>query len=70
MAAYESEITGFLRSLKQANPEIENRQREGRALWWDRPHDPDELRRWQEARVQASPYQYYPFAPVKPAAGS
>ena len=49
MKAYESELSGFLRTLKQ-QPQIEARQREGRALWWDRQLDADELQRWQASR--------------------
>ena len=30
---YESELTGFLRALVQSRPQIEAKQREGRALW-------------------------------------
>ena len=35
-AAYESDITKFLRELKQRTPDLERGQREGRAIWWDR----------------------------------
>ena len=70
MAAYESELTVFLKSLKRERPGIEARQREGRALWWDRFPDADLLRRWQEARVRQSAYVYYSAAPVKPASDS
>jgi hypothetical protein len=70
MATYESELTKFLRTMKQSRPELEQRQREGRALWWDRQLDPDDLQRWQASRVRQSAYVYYGAAPVKPAAGS
>jgi hypothetical protein len=58
MPAYESEITRFIRELKQNNPQIEAKQREGRALWWDKTLDFDELRRQREARVPQKPYVY------------
>jgi Protein of unknown function (DUF3460) len=48
---YESEITRFLKDLKVKSPEIERRQREGRAIYWDKQLDPDELRRWKESNV-------------------
>jgi hypothetical protein len=64
--AYESELTGFLRSLKQSRPQIEGTQREGRALWWDRRPDADEQQRWQASRVRQGAYVYYPQEPVKP----
>lgn len=56
--AYESEITRFIRELKQKNPQIEAKQREGRALWWDKTLDLDELRRQRAARVPQKPYVY------------
>ena len=70
MANYESELTGFLRTLKRSHPEIERLQKEGRDLWWDRNPDADEQRRWQESRVPMGGYVYYLNAPVKPAQGS
>ncbi len=74
MKAYESELTGFLRALKTERPQIEARQREGRALWWDRFPDAEQQQRWQAARVRQSAYVYYapepPKAPATPASGS
>ena len=70
MATYESELTAFLRSLRQTHPGLERRQSEGRALWWDRHPDPDDLRRWQASRVRQPAYVYYSAEPVKPAADS
>ena len=68
MATYESELTTFLRGLRKSHPGLERRQQEGRALWWDRQLDPDELRRWRESRVPQAAYVYYES--VKPAADS
>lgn len=56
---YESDITRFLRELKQKNPDLERKQREGRAIWWDREVDLDELRRRNQAKVPQPPYVYY-----------
>lgn len=58
MAEYESDITRFLRELKQQKPEIERKQREGRALLWDQQLDFDELARWKQANVPQQPYVY------------
>lgn len=55
---YESDITRFLRELKQKNPELERKQREGRALWWDKEIDFDELRRLEQSKVPQPPYVY------------
>jgi hypothetical protein len=70
MANYESELTAFLRSLKQSRPEIEKKQKQARALWWDTNPDPEQWQRWQAARVPQSAYVYYAPAPVKPAEDS
>ena len=70
MKAYESELTGFLRTLKQERPQIDELQREGRALWWDKDLDADQLARWKDSRVRQSPYVYYPLEPIKPASDS
>jgi hypothetical protein len=59
MATYESELTGFLRTLKQQDPELEEKQREGRALWWDRTSDAEDVDRWEKARPPRGSYVYY-----------
>jgi hypothetical protein len=58
MADYESDLTRFIRELKSKRPEIERKQREGRAIWWDKDLDPEQLRRWQESKVPQQPYVY------------
>lgn len=56
---YESEATLFLKSLKQQNPHIEQNQREGRALLWDKePMDLDTQARNKASRVKQSAYVY------------
>jgi hydrogenase maturation factor HypF (carbamoyltransferase family) len=58
MAGYESDITRFLRDLKQQKPEIARVQREGRAIFWDKTLDADQLKRWKESQ---SPMRSYVF---------
>jgi hypothetical protein len=56
---YESEITKFIRELKEKNPELELKQRAGRALLWDKaPIDLDATKRAKESGVQQQPYVY------------
>ena len=55
---YEGEITRFLRELKQAPPHLEDEQRKGRAIWWDRPQDPEQVARNKESRVRQQAYVY------------
>lgn len=57
-ANYESDITRFIRELKAKSPDIDRKQREGRAIFWDKTLDPDELRRWRESTVDQQPYVY------------
>lgn len=56
---YESEATLFLNKLKQQNPNIEQSQREGRALLWDKePLSLDTQKRLKDARVKQQAYVY------------
>ncbi|WP_019141496.1 DUF3460 family protein [Noviherbaspirillum massiliense] len=56
---YESDFTKFLKDLKEKNPDIERKQREGRAIWWDRPPlDLDSRRRLKESSVKQQAYVY------------
>jgi hypothetical protein len=58
MAAYESDITRFIRELKDKNPDLERKQREGRAIFWDKELDLEELKRWQASNVPQQAYVY------------
>ncbi|MBC3934409.1 DUF3460 family protein [Undibacterium rugosum] len=56
---YESEATNFLQNLKKANPHLEQSQRDGRALLWDKaPIDLDVASRNKESRVAQQAYVY------------
>ncbi|HEU4622479.1 MAG TPA: DUF3460 family protein [Burkholderiaceae bacterium] len=55
---YESDITKFLKEFKQRHPETETRQKEGRALLWDKQLDADDLAAWRAARVPQKGYVY------------
>ncbi len=55
---YESDITRFLRELKQDRPQLDAQQREARAIWWDRPQDQETLRRHRASHVAQPPYVY------------
>jgi hypothetical protein len=50
--AYQSEITLFIDDLKKANPQLEQEQRAGRALLWDKaPISLDEQHRVLDSTV-------------------
>jgi hypothetical protein len=55
---YKSDVTVFIESLKAQRPDLEARQRAGRALLWDRAVDRDALEEWREAKVPQQPYVY------------
>ena len=56
---YESEHTKFMRELLQKRPDLIDKQREGRAIWWDkRPKELAEERVMDASRVAQSPYVY------------
>jgi hypothetical protein len=60
ISMYESEHTKFIKELKEKTPGMEDRQKAGRALLWDKaPLSLDEQRRIAESRLrqQAYPYQ-------------
>ncbi|MFC0350743.1 DUF3460 family protein [Undibacterium danionis] len=56
---YQSEATQFINGLKESNPQLEQSQRDGRALLWDKaPIDLDSQRRIIESKVMQQPYVY------------
>lgn len=55
---YRSDVTQFIEQLKAQRPTLEEEQRRGRALLWDKPVDRESQEAWQEARVPQQPYVY------------
>lgn len=60
---YESDITRFLRDLKEERPHLEAEQQHGRAIWWDRPQNLETQRRNRESRLPQPPYVFYQNTP-------
>ncbi len=59
MALYESEHTVFMREWMAKNPQELEEQKQGRALWWDKPsEDLDTQRRRAESKVPNKAYYY------------
>jgi hypothetical protein len=56
--AYKSDTTQFIDSLKQRDPQLEARQRQGRALLWDRQLSRQDETEFREAQVAQQPYVY------------
>ena len=55
---YKSDVTQFIDSLKARDPQLEERQRQGRALLWDKPVDREALKEFREDCVAQKPYVY------------
>ena len=55
---YKSDVTSFIEELKAAKPSLEDEQRAGRALLWDKRIDRDAEADYQDARVPQQPYVY------------
>ncbi|MEN2472808.1 DUF3460 family protein [Burkholderia stabilis] len=57
---YQSDVTQFLNQLKQQKPTLEEEQRQGRSLLWDKqPIDLEERADQQESGVKQTSYVYY-----------
>ena len=55
---YQSETTKFINELKKQRPELDEQQRAGRALLWDKELDRDLLAEYKAGRVMQKPYVY------------
>ena len=55
---YKSDISNFIDELKAKKPTLEEEQRAGRALLWDKRIDRDQQAEWTDARVPQQPYVY------------
>ena len=55
---YRSDTTELIASLKAAKPSLEQEQRDGRALLWDKSVDRQAQQEFQAARVAQKPYVY------------
>ena len=59
-SCYESEASQFINSLKKANPALEQSQRDGRALLWDKA--PINLDRYDDINEMNVPQQAYVYS--------
>jgi hypothetical protein len=62
---YESEITRFLREMREKNPGVVELQKRNRATWWDKPQDLETLKERGDSAVPQPAYVYFPL-PVAP----
>ncbi|HEY1092323.1 MAG TPA: DUF3460 family protein [Burkholderiaceae bacterium] len=55
---YKSDVTNFIEELKAKKPTLEDEQRAGRALLWDKAVDRTEQADFRAAKVAQQPYVY------------
>ncbi|HJV63746.1 MAG TPA: DUF3460 family protein [Albitalea sp.] len=56
---YKSDVTSFIDELRAKKPTLEEEQRAGRALLWDRRLDRETQEEFAQARVRQQPYVYF-----------
>lgn len=56
--AYKSDVTSFIEGLKANKPTLEEEQRQGRGLLWDKRIDRDAQAEYAQAAVPQQPYVY------------
>jgi hypothetical protein len=59
--AYVSDITRFIRDLREKNPQIVELQKKNRATWWDKPQDLEVQREHAASAVAQPGYVYFPL---------
>ncbi len=55
---YRSDATRFIDDLKQTQPQLDQQQRQGRALLWDKQIDRDLQAEFRAANVKQNAYVY------------
>jgi hypothetical protein len=55
---YKSDVTNFIDELRAKKPSLEQEQRDGRALLWDKQVDRQAQADYRAARVAQQPYVY------------
>lgn len=55
---YESDVTQFIKQMKEQKPAVEAGQSYGRSLLWDKDVDRDLQSEFSAARVAQKPYVY------------
>jgi hypothetical protein len=56
--AYVSEFTQFINTWLESHPQERDQQKQGRALWWDKPQDPATQAAFKAAKLAQKPYPY------------
>lgn len=59
---YRSDTTDFINDLKNARPELDEQQVQGRALLWDKELDRQQQAEVNAGNVQPTAYVYYAYS--------
>ena len=60
---YKSDVTSFIEQLKAQRPTLEEEQKAGRALLWDKRVDREAQAENRDSRISQQPYVYQPKTP-------
>jgi hypothetical protein len=60
---YKSDVTSFIEQLKAERPTLEEEQKAGRALLWDKRVDRDAQAENRDSRIAQQGYVYQPKTP-------
>lgn len=61
---YESDATQFIAQLKKERPQLDEQQRHGRGLLWDKQVDAQVWQDYRTGNVAQKAYVYYSYTPA------
>lgn len=56
---YESDHTNFIRELLEKKPELNEKRKAARSMWWDKKLNKEEQKRFKESNEPMKPYVYF-----------
>jgi hypothetical protein len=56
---YESDHTKFIRELLGKKPELNEKRKAARSMWWDKKLNKEEQKRFKESNEPMKPYVYF-----------
>ena len=56
---YEADHTKFIRELLEKNPELQEKRKTARDMWWDKKLNKEEQKKFKESSDPMKPYVYF-----------
>ena len=56
---FESDHTKFIRELLEKNPELQEKRKTARDMWWDKKLNKEEQKKFKESSDPMKPYVYF-----------